>query len=206
MTADELEAGTRLRPLPRRRRRRHPLPHLSRHAPDARRLLHPRHLARPLCPLHRGGRASTSTTCSGCCASSRPPRRWCRAPVPQAARPADALRRDLLRLDRAGDATRRWPRSRRRASTSTRCACAPSRSTTRCSTSSPPTTRCSWSSRTATRQLRTLLVNEGGDRPGAAGPGAALRRHADHRALHRRRDRGAAGRAQRRCRPREAAE
>ena len=45
------------RPLSRRRRRRHPLPHLSRHAPDQGRLLHPRHLARPLCALHRGRRA-----------------------------------------------------------------------------------------------------------------------------------------------------
>jgi hypothetical protein len=35
-------------------------------------------------------------------------------------------------------------------------------------------------------QMRTLLVNELGDRPGPAGAGAALRRHADHRALHRR--------------------
>ena len=34
MTAEDLEAGQGLRPLPRRRRRRHPVPHLSRHAPD----------------------------------------------------------------------------------------------------------------------------------------------------------------------------
>ena len=33
-------------------------------------------------------------------------------------------------------------------------------------------------------QLRTLLINELRARPGAAGPGPALRRHADHRALH----------------------
>ena len=36
MTAEELEAGARVRPLQGRRRRRHPVPHLSRHAPDAR--------------------------------------------------------------------------------------------------------------------------------------------------------------------------
>ena len=45
------------RPLSRRRRRRHPLPHLSGHASDQGRVLHPRHLARPLCALHRGRRA-----------------------------------------------------------------------------------------------------------------------------------------------------
>ena len=38
-------------------------------------------------------------------------------------------------------------------------------------------------------QLRTLLMNEGDDRPGAAGADPALRRHADHRALHRQGDR-----------------
>ena len=50
--------GTRsrqgIRPLSRRRRRRHPVPHLSRHASDARRLFHPRHDQGPLRPLHRG--------------------------------------------------------------------------------------------------------------------------------------------------------
>ena len=71
--------------------------------PTQGRLLHPRHLARPLCALHRGRRAPTSTTCSGCCASSRPRRSWCRAPLQRDAEQADALRRDLLRLDRAGD-------------------------------------------------------------------------------------------------------
>ena len=42
------------RPLSRRRRRRHSLPHLSGHASEQRLVLHPRHLARPLCALHRG--------------------------------------------------------------------------------------------------------------------------------------------------------
>ena len=68
----------RVRPLSRRRRRRHRLPHLARHPPDQGRLLHPRHLARPLRALQRGGCRSMSTTCSGCCASSRPRSRWCR--------------------------------------------------------------------------------------------------------------------------------
>ena len=119
--------------------------------PTTRRLLHPRHLARPLRPLHRGGRRPTSTTCSACCASSRPRRRSCRRRSAQDADAPDALRRDLFRLDRAADA--RGARGARgaRASTSTRCACAPSPSPTRWSTSSSRTTRCSSSSRTATR-------------------------------------------------------
>ena len=79
MTADGAGSRQGIRPLSRRRRRRHPLPHLSRHASDQGLVLHPRHLARPLCALHRGRRAPTSTTCSGCCASSTPPRTWCRA-------------------------------------------------------------------------------------------------------------------------------
>ena len=40
-------------------------------------------------------------------------------------------------------------------------------------------------------QLRTLLINELEDRSGPAGADPALRRHADHRALHRRGDRRA---------------
>jgi hypothetical protein len=50
------------------------VPHLSGHASDQGHVLHPRHVARPLRALHRGRRDLTSTTCSGCCASSRPPR------------------------------------------------------------------------------------------------------------------------------------
>ena len=47
--------------------------------PTKRLVLHPRHLARPLREIHRGRPGPTSTTCSGCCASSRPPRTSCRA-------------------------------------------------------------------------------------------------------------------------------
>ena len=57
MTAADARRRQGVRPLSRRRRRRHPLSHLSRHASDQGRLLHPRHLARPLCALHRGRRA-----------------------------------------------------------------------------------------------------------------------------------------------------
>ena len=65
---DRRGAGGRqgFRPLPRRRRRRHPLSHLSRHASDARRVLHPRHLEGPPRALQRGRSATTSRTCSGC--------------------------------------------------------------------------------------------------------------------------------------------
>ncbi len=45
----------RVRPLPRCRRRRHPLSHPARHASDARRLFHPRHHQGPLRALFRGG-------------------------------------------------------------------------------------------------------------------------------------------------------
>ena len=67
------------RPLSRRRRRRHPVPHLSRHASDA------RARSSPAAPRATAMRATPrkarpmSTTCSGCCASSRPPRTSCRA-------------------------------------------------------------------------------------------------------------------------------
>ena len=54
MTAEMLEAGCRVRPLSRCRRRRHSLPHLSRDPSDARRLLYPRHQQGPLRALFRG--------------------------------------------------------------------------------------------------------------------------------------------------------
>ncbi len=57
MTAADARSRQGFRPLSRRRRRRHPVPHLARHAPDQGLVLHPRHLARPLRALHRGRRA-----------------------------------------------------------------------------------------------------------------------------------------------------
>ncbi len=71
MTAEELDARQDLRPLSRRRRRRHSLPHLSRHPSHQGRLLHPRHLAATATPTTPRKARSTSTTCSACCASSR---------------------------------------------------------------------------------------------------------------------------------------
>ena len=131
LTAEELEAGREFRPLPRRRRRRHSLPHLSGHAPDQGLVLHPRHVARPLRPLHRGGRRPTSTTCSGCCASSRRRRRSCRSRSASDATRPTRVRRDLFRLDRARHARGHGDAAAAAASTSTCCACAPSRSPTR---------------------------------------------------------------------------
>ena len=91
-----------------------------------------------------------STTCSGCCASSRPPRRWCRprccAPRREPSRTgviyfgstAPAMHEALATLEAEGvqlDAlrVRAFPFHRRGVTTS-----------------SPPTTGSSWSSRTAT--------------------------------------------------------
>ena len=129
-----------------------------------------------------------STTCSGCCASSRPPRAWSRR---RCARPAKrrtphgviyfgsttpAMHEALEHAGGAGRPSRRAAPARlpvrRRGGRLHRRA----------------TRRCSWSSRTATRQLRTLLMNECGVDPAKLVAGAALRRHADHRPLHHRRD------------------
>ena len=53
MTAEELEAGKEFGALQGRRRRRHPVPHLSRHASRQGRVLHARHLARSVGALFR---------------------------------------------------------------------------------------------------------------------------------------------------------
>ena len=78
MTAETARSRGRFRPLPRCRRRWHPLPHPARDPPDAWRLLHPRHQQGPLRPLFARKARITSTTCSACCTSSRPPSGWCR--------------------------------------------------------------------------------------------------------------------------------
>ena len=102
---------------------------------------------------------------------------------------ADQIRRDLLRLDRAGHG--RGDRDHRgaRAQQSIACACAPSRSI-RASTSfvaDHDFTFVVEQNRDA--QLRSLIVNECGIDPVRLVPVAALRRHADHGALHRQGDR-----------------
>ena len=180
----------RLRPLPRRRRRRHPLPHLSRHASDARAPFHPRHLARTATPATREEGAvyvdnmerllRKFETAQGAGAARRSRARR---------RSADARRRDLLRLDRAGDGRGAGGAGGRRASTSTPCASAPSRSPTRSCDFIAAHDRVFVVEQNRDAQLRTLLINEGGVDPARLVAGAALRRHADHRPLHRRRHR-----------------
>ena len=79
MTARRPRGRQGLRPLSRRRRRRHPVPHVSGHASDARAATS--RAARPRTATRATPRRAprTSTTCSGCCASSRPRRSWCRS-------------------------------------------------------------------------------------------------------------------------------
>jgi hypothetical protein len=95
--------GQGFRPLQGRRRRRHPV------SAPIRARIRPRAPTSPAAPRRNAYAATprpvrtTSTTCSGCCASSTPPRRWCR-PVLERPPEADALRRDLLRFDQPGDA------------------------------------------------------------------------------------------------------
>ena len=66
MTRRRARGGQGLRPLQGRRRRRHPLAHAARHAPDARARTSPAApRATPTRATPRPGR-TTSTTCSGC--------------------------------------------------------------------------------------------------------------------------------------------
>ena len=84
-----------------------PYPHLSGHAPDQGLVLHPRHLARPLRALHRGrpglrrqhaAPAAQVRNRQGPGATSSAGQR----------RQTDQIRRDLFRLDRAGDGRGDW--------------------------------------------------------------------------------------------------
>ena len=109
------------------------------------------------------------------------------------------VRRDGTRADHASARsisarprrrwTRRSKRSKRAASISTRCACAPSRSTTTSLDFIAAHDRVFVVEQNRDAQLRTLLINERRDRPGQARADPALRRHADHRPLHRQGDR-----------------
>ena len=115
------------RPLSRRRRRRHSLPHLSRHASDQGLLFHPRHLARPLRALHRGRRRLCRQHAAAV-AQVRDRERPGAAAAASQRRKADQIRRDLFRLDLAGDGRGDRDAGSRAASISTGCGCAPSRS------------------------------------------------------------------------------
>ena len=117
------------RPLPRRRRRRHSVSHLSRHASDARRLLHPRHVEGPPCALQRGRPGLRRQHAAA--AEEVRDREAAGAAADRARRPRN--RRGSARSISAPPA-RRWTRPtrswRNAASTSICCACAASRSTT----------------------------------------------------------------------------
>ena len=177
----------RLRPLQGRRRRRHPVAHAARHAPDQGRYFTrgttrdayarysetgPDYIYNVQRLLKKFDTAATLVP----------------QPVLRAAAQEDAARRHLLRLDQPGDgrgAGQRWQADgihldalRLRAFPFPEPACA---------SSSPRTTTCSSSSRTATRRCASLLINEFEIDPARLIAGAALRRHADHRALHHRR-------------------
>ena len=151
----------RVRPLSRCRRRRHPLPHPARHASDARRLLHPRHHQGPLRALFaRKGRDYVDNM-QRLLRKFETAKRLVPAPGQARGARADAVRRDLFRLDRAGDG--RSARSARgsAAFTSTRCGCAPSRSTTRSLDFIAAHDRVFVVEQNRDAQLRTLLINEG---------------------------------------------
>jgi 2-oxoglutarate ferredoxin oxidoreductase subunit alpha len=96
LSHDDLEAAS-ASALPRPRRRRHHLAHLSRRAPEARVVLHARNQQRPLCALHGGGERLRGQ-------HAAPPEEIRDRQGPGAeARPAQggeglALRRDLLRV------------------------------------------------------------------------------------------------------------
>ena len=92
-----------LRPLPRRRRRRHPVPHLSRHAPDQGRLLHPRHLQATATPRYTEEGARLCRQHGAAAAEVRHRQADRPAPDRRTRRAADPHRRDLLRLDQPGD-------------------------------------------------------------------------------------------------------
>ena len=116
------------RPLPRCRRRRHSVPHPAGRPPDQGRLLHPRHLARPLCALHRGRRRLCRQHAAPA-AQVRDRQGPRAAPGAPQRRKADQIRRHLLRLDRAGDGRGDRDAGRAAATASTCCGCGRSRST-----------------------------------------------------------------------------
>ena len=174
MTYEELEAGARLRPLPRRRRRRHPLPHLSRRRTRPRAPISPAAPRATPTPATREEGAVYVDNMERLLRKFETAKSLIPAPIRRDAKRKTPRRRDLFRLHDAGDA---------RGAGGAGGAGAPPRRPAGArlpvlrrglSTSSPRTSGCSWSSRTATRQLRTLLVNEGEIDPAKLVAGAAL--------------------------------
>ncbi len=102
LSGEELETASRFRPLQRRRRRRHPLPHSARRSSDARRVFHPRHQSRPFRPLHRGSqslRRQYGAPAAQIRNRARPPP----APGSQAGGQANGGWSSPLWIDRSGD-------------------------------------------------------------------------------------------------------
>ena len=108
-------------------------------------------------------------------------------PVPRPARRADALRRDLLRLDQPGDAEAldelEAARHPRRRAARARLPVPRRRSSDFIARARPGVRGRAEPRRAAAHAARSTSSRID---PAQAGPGPALRRHADHRALHRR--------------------
>ena len=166
MTARGARGRQGFRPLPRRRRRRHPVPHLSRHAPEQGRVLHARHDART------ATRATREEGPDYVDNMQRLLRKFETAKDARAAAGARRRRRsatrfgvDLLRLDQPGDG-RGAASARERGHPPRRAARA------RASRSSDEVDRLHRRARPSVfvveqnrdAQLRTLLVNEARDR------------------------------------------
>ena len=119
----------------------------SRHPPEPRRLLHPRHDAQCLRQVQRD-RHRLRLQHGAPAAQVRYGAQPGAGAGPAPRRRGDAGRRHLLRLDQPGDGRSASPPCRPTASISIPCACGPSRSPMRCSISLPSTRRFSSSSRT----------------------------------------------------------
>ena len=167
--------GPRVRPLSRRRRRRHPLPHLARHASDARAPSSPAAPRSDRYARYTEEGAAYVDNMQRLLRKFETAKRLVPEPVQRAraaSRPASALiyfGSTAPAMDEALDGARAP-----RASISTRCASAPSRSPKRWSTSSPTHDQVFIVEQNRDAQLRTLLVNECGARSGAPHLGAAL--------------------------------
>ncbi len=143
--------GTRFRPLPRRRRRRRALPHLSGHACVQGRLLHPRHHQGPLRAVHGGGAGVRRQHAAAAAQVRDGQGRGARAGDPAGAQ-AREIRRHLVRFHRRGDERIAGGTRGRRAFASTACASAHFRSRMPSRISSTRTSTSSSSSRIATRR------------------------------------------------------
>jgi 2-oxoglutarate/2-oxoacid ferredoxin oxidoreductase subunit alpha len=149
--AERRSRPARLRPLQGRRRRRHPVPDVSRHASRPRGLLHARHDEERLCAYSEAGPDYVDNM-------ERLLRKFetAKAIVPQpVVRPRRCKHRTPTGVIYYGstspamaEALARWSAGHRM---STRCGCAPSRSRIRSTDFIDAHDRCTWSSRTATR-------------------------------------------------------